>query len=77
MSKTLLEKAKNEPVRKSKEIGVTDEDIELFLAFIRGDVNMAQCIKAKEFARTNTGGFYVLFVRTILVAYQKGLIKIK
>lgn len=74
MTETLLEQAKKiQQKRKLMKPVVTDEDIEVALAWMSGDITLYQIQKLYGFTANIGYCRLSLFLRT---AYQKGLLKI-
>ena len=76
MGKTLLEKAKEVPVRKKHDLKITDEHIEIAFAWIKGDIRLKQiCI---AFGKKESSGNVLYTIAVILrEAYQQGKLKLK
>lgn len=61
--KTLLEKAKETGHRKQAGGDITEEIIELALAWAKGEIGLKQASEALGY--TNTGNVYVIFARAL------------
>jgi len=73
--KTLLEKAKDIDSYKSNTTPVTDEEIELAFAWLKGEVTLKQVSLALG-ENTEAGSARYSMVRFIRAAYQKGMLKL-
>lgn len=76
MSNSLLEKARKVPSHKKTVPKVSQEDIDLLVAFIRGEVNQKQ-VKVVLGFPPNGWQFYAWFTKTMLLALDIGIVKIK
>jgi len=68
---TLLEKAKKQEPYKFNEI--TEEVIDLFIAFVKGDISLNQCGKA--LGQSANSLVYTRGLRALKEAYKRGYIK--
>lgn len=71
--KSLLEKAKAYPTKRSRGKGPTPQSIELALAWIAGDIGIVQVQKA--FGLKGTSDAYVPIATALKQAYQEGIIR--
>lgn len=71
---TLLEKAKRVSGRKRDEVGITQEDVPLCLAYLQKKISIRQVLKAKGIS--SNGGFYPYMVRVLRFALGNESIKI-
>lgn len=55
---------------------VSDEHIELSLAFLKGEVTMKSCTEAMGYRKGATGA-YITLTRAIKLAYERNLIQVK
>lgn len=73
MKKSILDKAK--ATKKRKE--VTEQDIEVSIAFIKGEITLTQMAKAYGKDRITEAGCYSKVTRSIREAYSQGKITIE
>jgi hypothetical protein len=73
---TLLEKAKKVPVRSRIKRSISGEDIELALAWMKGEVTLSQVAKVSRH-KTSSGNVLYRVAVCLREAYMQGLIKIK
>ena len=76
MTETLLQKAKKVEVRRIDKIKANAQHIELAIAWMNGEINLAQASVALGKKPTNTHILYY-FSTWLKEAYKIGLIKIK
>jgi hypothetical protein len=70
---TLLEKAKSIPVSRTQQ-SISDDEIDLAIAWVKGEITFSQIAKALDYAGGNQP--YAFVANSIRHAYAKGLIKI-
>jgi len=73
---TLLEKAKKLEIRKLKKIEVTEEHLELGLAWMKGEITLSQMNRVLGENKRSGNGLYAVAV-WLREAYKQGKIKIK
>jgi hypothetical protein len=71
---TLLEKAK-ELNKQSGQVVVSDEHVELALAFIKGEITMKSATEAMGY-RKGASGAYITMTRALKLAYERHLITV-
>jgi len=74
MNKTLLQRAK-ELNKESGHVVVSDEHIELALAFIKGEVTMKAATEAMGY-RKGAAGAYITMTRALKLAYERHIITV-
>lgn len=73
---TLLEKAKKLPIRKNKKVNLSEEHLELGLAWMKNEIGLAQINRVLN--KNNTSGNTLYSIATWLKeSYRQGKIKIK
>ncbi len=72
----LLEKAKEIDAGQKKQVVITDEHVELCLAFMKGDISMGALSEAIGL-KQHSGQSYITVSRALLQAYKWGKIIIK
>lgn len=75
MSKSLLERAKQQERMRKGTARSTPERVELALAWIRGEVGITQVARALELKDVHTA--YIPIVVALRQAYRDGTLKIK
>ncbi|MDE2233428.1 MAG: hypothetical protein KGJ90_04955 [Patescibacteria group bacterium] len=70
--KTLLEKAKSEDIKGIRHIG--KEELDISLAWIRGEITLSQVERA-VFGKSGGVGGYVILARSLKEAYKQKKIK--
>jgi hypothetical protein len=73
---TLLEKAKNRKMIRSRGVmGITDEHIELAIAWAKGEVSYSQAAEGYGYDEKNSMKVYIILARSLREAFTKGILK--
>lgn len=72
---TLLEKAKAAKPPKSRNFGITDEHIDLAIAWAKGEVKYMQVLEALFGERKGSMQAYVVLARSLREAVKEGKLK--
>lgn len=71
---SLLDKAKQSGAVKRATISYDAEQLELALAWMRGEIGMTQVSRALEINENNRGGVYNFLAIALREAFRKGLL---
>ena len=69
MEKTLLEKAKSLPKKQVKRIGINDQEYELGIAFIKGEITLRDIHEVMGFRNVNS--VYTLLIHSFKRYYSE------
>ena len=73
---SLLDKAKAQCCNPRAKIEITDEHIELALAWMRGEITISQAMKIGLTKNRSTTVVYSVMARALRNAYEQGVLKI-